>query len=65
MPDTAAQLLLIVAFAGLITLPHGQIYYSKIALPVAPFTFIWLTLAILLDFLNSTSYSRPWTGGSL
>lgn len=65
LPDIAPQLLLTGAFAGLVTVLHGQVYHWKVSLNFVPFSLIGLTLAIFLGFRNSTSYSRFWEARTL
>lgn len=65
LPDIAPQLLLTSAFAGLVTLLHGQVYHWKVSLNFVPFSLIGLTLAIFLGFRNNTSYSRFWEARTL
>ena len=65
LPDIAPQLLLTSAFAGLVTVLHGQVYHWQVSLNFVPFSLIGLTLAIFLGFCNSTSDSPYWVARPL
>lgn len=59
------QLLIILGVSIFITLTHGRILGYHIALTVAPFTLLGVSLAIFLGFRNSASYDRFWEGRKL
>lgn len=59
------QLLVILGVSIFITLSHGRVFGYHIALTVAPFTLLGVSLAIFLGFRNSASYDRFWEGRKL
>jgi putative membrane protein len=65
LPAITPQLLVITAFATVVTVLHGHVYRWKIPLNFVPFSLIGLTLAIFLGFRNSTSYARYWEARTL